>query len=91
MLIKTLIVVNLLASLKLCTPAVKILPEPLQKKFRPLASLHGRSGKETRLTRKREARLELRVLALFKTIAVFQDERTLEKGHCVTSYNKPTI
>ena len=40
LLIKTLIVVNLLASPKLCTLAVKIPPEPLQKKLGPLASSH---------------------------------------------------
>ncbi len=34
------IVINLLASLKLCNLAVKLLPEPFQKKPRPLASSH---------------------------------------------------
>ena len=38
LLIETLIIVNLLASPKLCTPVVKIPPEPLQKKPGPPAS-----------------------------------------------------
>ena len=40
---------------------------------------------------KREVGLERKVLALFKTLAVFQDERTLERGHRVIGRDKLTI
>ena len=49
------IVVNLLASPKLCNPAVKLPPEPFQKKSGPPASSHPQSVESIILQKKREA------------------------------------